>query len=245
VSGVADVDLALEWLADERIQLARLEPDGWRPTELGARTARSMLPLRVAAGVGAVVRDLLSLPDGAELLEDWRLADTILVLDLLFPAGLRVRPFSQDAVMLTDAWVDSNPNRAPILFRKFIKSGPSDALSLFGSLGLITPSLTAETARRRAYVSAFRAIALVLLTSGGTSADVTERWGFKASLARRSRWKETQVWLLRGLGDILHMASFLEYLGGACGAGGNEGRIRRAFAAMSEDAYMLAQELEA
>jgi hypothetical protein len=203
-----------------------------------------MLPLRVAAGLGAVVRDLLSLPYGIELLEGWKLTDTILILDLLFPAGLRVRSFSHDAAKLMDAWIDSNPRSAPVLFPQFIKGDPNDTLSLFGSLGLITPNLTADAARRRAYVAVFRAAALAMLITGKTFAEVTESWGFKGSLARPSRWKETQLWLLHGLREILHIDSFLDYLGSTLGDRGAETRVRQALAAMNEDVHMLAHELD-
>lgn len=211
---VGELDASLRWLADERHRLAvRDHRDDLRPTELGKRAIRSMLPLQVPASFAALIRDLLVLEDGLEVLGKWRLADTLIVLNLLHPLGIHVRFYSRAAAEVADGWVAAESSEAPVLFSRLIRGTQAEpCLALLGSLNLVKPGMAAAHARRRAYVALFRAAAVIDSTRNVPPMKLIEQWEFHGSVFRDSKWKKELLWLLRGVWDSLDHGCFEEWL---------------------------------
>ena len=117
---------ALDWLTDPRRVLAyEDEQHRFRPTALGLWIARAVLPLKVAAGLAQLIRDLLSLDADDSLLASWQPLDHLLALELTHPhAGLGVR-FSERLAAKIDAWMEDHSATVPRLYRAWL-AGPSE-----------------------------------------------------------------------------------------------------------------------
>lgn len=77
------LEAGLAWLQSPARALAWRDREHWRLTALGRLAVESSLDLAAAAGVGQLLRDLLSLPEGARLLHGWQPVDSVLVVELL------------------------------------------------------------------------------------------------------------------------------------------------------------------
>src|SRR6516164_7679842 len=74
----------LRWLIDPSQALAyRTEDSRYLLTVLGSAGLRSMLPLDYVAGLGQLIRDLISLDPLAGLLNRWSALDHLFVMALL------------------------------------------------------------------------------------------------------------------------------------------------------------------
>ena len=119
------VEGALAWLSDPSRVLAHRGDDGrYRLTSLGVEAVRSTLPLSVAAGVGQLVRDLLSVDPSNQGLAKWRPLDHLIRLGLLSERSPTLRPFSEDLATQIDAWMESTPGRVPVLYREWLAGAP-------------------------------------------------------------------------------------------------------------------------
>jgi hypothetical protein len=221
---------ALDGLTDPRRVLAFAdERRRYRPTALGLRASRAALPLGVAAGYARLVRDLLALDPEDELLGQWQPLDHLLVLELTHPhTGLGAR-FGERLAGKIDAWLSGEPPRAPRLYRAWI-AGPaadSKAHQLLGSLGAGRGErLTAEAARKTAYLALLRAVVLFERGQGAPEADLERRWGVTGLAGVEERWRDDLLWLLAGVREILEVRCFYFHLKEVCQA--DPERVRRA-----------------
>jgi superfamily II DNA/RNA helicase len=211
---------ALDWLTDPRRVLAwQDEQHRFRPTVLGLRAARAVLPLEVAGGVGRLIRDLLTLDEEDEVLGAWQPLDFLLVLELTHPhAGLGVR-FSERLAAQLDAWLKGQPAGGSRLYRGWLAgpSGQSRAHQLLGSLGLGGEErLTPEGARKAAYLALLRGVVLGERGNGVSEADLAERWGLVNLAGVEERWRDDHLWLLSGVREVLEVRCFYYHLKEAC-----------------------------
>jgi len=222
----------LSWLCDPSRRLAFRDEQGrYRLTVLGRNATKAVLPLPVAAGVGQLFRDLMSLDPEDSLLAGWGLLDHLIVLDLMSGRSPRLRNFSQRLGEQLEGWMEAHPESPSVLFRRWIagQSGFSRAEEVFGSLGLAPEAngkvVGAEAARRTAYLSVFRSVVLLERGRGQVVADLERRWSVTGFEGVEERWRDDVIWLASSLARALELRCFYHHLVEACGA--NEGRIRR------------------
>lgn len=228
------VAAALEWLTDPRRVLAyEDEQHRFRPTVLGLRAARAVLPLPVAAGVARLLRDLLVLDEDDEVLAACQPLDLLLVLELTHPhAGLGVR-FGERLAAQLDAWLERRTARMPRLYRGWVagRGRESRAQQLLGSLGVWREGrATPEAARKAAYLALLRGVVLEERANGVGEADLAREWGLDHLAGVEERWRDDLLWLLAGLRDILEVRCFYYHLKEVCRAGPE--RLRRVEAAL-------------
>lgn len=205
---------ALDWLGDPRQLLAYEDEKGrFRPTVLGRQASRGVLPLPVAAGYGRLIRDLLSLEEGEEILENWKPFDHLLVLELTYPHANGRTRFSERLVAQVDRWIKGGGDQSSRLYQHWIAI-ESGARQLLSSLGV--QGADAKADRQAAYLACERAIA----TLDGKTAGTQE--------AGRDDW----LWLLAGLEKILEVRCFYFHLKQSCEA--DAARIRRADRALRQ-----------
>ncbi len=242
------VSAALDWLTDPRHVLAyRDEHRRFRPTALGLRAARAVLPLEVAAGFARLVRDLLAFDEEDEVLRTWQPLDFLFVLELIYShAGLGVR-FSERLAVRVDCWVNGHSERAPRLYRGWVepRGGPSRAHQLLASLGAAGNACgTPDAARKAAYLALVRAIALDERGNGASEADLAERWGLADWGGVEEKWRDDHLWLLLGLREVLDVRCFYFHLRTACRTGPERlRRVETAFRRMRGLTFDLQEQL--
>src|SRR5262249_5801947 len=107
---VSRVDAALRWLTDpSRVIAYRDEWGRYHLTVLGRVGIRAMLPLSYIAGLGQLIRDLISLDHGAKLLVRWSMLDNLFVASLLSDRTPKLRRFSESLAAQIDGWFESKP----------------------------------------------------------------------------------------------------------------------------------------
>ena len=100
----------LRWLMDPSRALAyRTEDSRYGLTVLGAAGLRAMLPLDYVAGLGQLIRDLISLDPDAELLDRWSALDHLFVMALLSDRTPTFRRFSEDLAERIDGFLEARP----------------------------------------------------------------------------------------------------------------------------------------
>lgn len=201
----------------------------YRLTVLGLHATRSILPLSMAAGLGQLLRDLLSIDASDDLLGQWQPLDHLIVLELLRDRVAKLRPFSKDLADQVDAWMEAVPGRSSMLYRTWLAGDAgSGAAEVLGSLGISRNGVGAtgdQVARKTAYSALFRAV--VIYDRGlGTPADELERrWKMTGLDGVEERWRDELLWLLSGVAGVLHVRSFFFHLREECSA--HRERIRR------------------
>jgi helicase len=207
---------ALLWLSGDRALVYQDEGERYRLTMLGLNATRAVLPLKVAAGVGQVIRDLLSLDEADHMLAGWELLDHLVVLDLLHDRSPSLRTFSAGIVDQVDGWMESVPSRIPLLYREWIRgqTGASRALEVLGSLGVCLDRTRdpCEQARRRAYLAVFRSIILYERSQGKEIRSLERQWKIQNLEGVEERWRDEYLWLLSGLAKILDLRCFYFHL---------------------------------
>jgi hypothetical protein len=221
---VARIQNALSWLTDPSNVLAfRDEREKYKLTTLGLSAARGILPLQMGAGVGQLIRDLLSIDDSDGLLGQWRPLDHLIVLNLLAENAIQLRHFSDSLVEAVDAWMERNSQSTPLLYRQWIigQSGQSRSAEVLGSLGINRTSQSCdveENARREAYLAVFRSIILYELGNGQSIYDVERRWKLKGLDGIQERLRDDFLWMLSGLEKIYDVRCFYFHLKEECQA---------------------------
>ena len=87
----------------------RTEDSRYGLTVLGAAGLRAMLPLDYVAGLGQLIRDLISLDPDAELLDRWSALDHLFVMALLSDRTPTFRRFSEDLAERIDGFLEARP----------------------------------------------------------------------------------------------------------------------------------------
>jgi helicase len=208
----------------------RDEHGRYRLTTLGLAATRAVLPLGVASGFAQLLRDLMSVDPTDQLLVGWRHLDTLIVLELLFDRGPKLRRFSSALPKQVDAWMNAEPNRGSLLHKEWIAGarGTSGASEVLGSLGVRSASVVGkneELARKEAYSAILRATILYELGEGLSAGELERRWSLTNLAGIEERWRDERLWLLAGLAEILDLRCFYFHLREECE--GDRERIKR------------------
>jgi superfamily II DNA/RNA helicase len=224
------IPTALSWLTDYSKSLAfRDENQQYRLTALGLTATHAFLPLPFAGGLAQLLRDIFSVDPADGILANWRILDHLVVLEILTPQPLRLRPFSRALVEQVDRWMEGNPARVSTLYREWIVGSESSsrANELLGSLGISDGLQRGGQcwAWKAAYTSVFRAIILEERGRGMSLEDIRRRWDVENLEGIEERWRDTNLWLLSGMAKILDLRCFYFHLRQECAA--SDDRIRR------------------
>ncbi len=220
---------SLVWLEDPaRVLAFRGDDDRYRLTVLGKRGVRAVLPLSYVAGLGQLVRDLLSLDPEDKLISQWSTLDHLLVMNLLSDRHPSMRRFSEKLADQIDGWHESRPQSdKSLLFRKWVAgdASVSKVEELCGSLGLTGVRSDPLTARKRGYLAMLGSIVLDARSQGASVDDIERRWGLKNLTGVEESWRDVTLWLLAGQARLCELRCFYHHLAEQCEAGPE--RIRR------------------
>jgi superfamily II DNA/RNA helicase len=221
----SQVPAALEWLTNPAIALVYLdERKKYRVTKLCAKALESTLPLDVAAGYSQLLKDIMYLDNQELLLSNWQPLDHLIILNILSPQSFRLRPFSKKLVEQVDRWMEKASSS--LLYTNWIRGekGFSRSVELMGSLNscmissLKRDTDIAETAYKHAYLSTFHAIILSERSEGAKLDEVRRKWDVDKLEGIEERWRDTNLWLLSGLLEILDLTCFYYHLKEECNA---------------------------
>lgn len=245
---VPQITQALAFLSDPARALAYRDEQGRiHLTVLGTGATRATLPLPHAAGLGQLVRDLVSLDVDGRLLARWTALDHLLVVALASERAPKLRRFSEDLVARIDAWHETRPSpEKSLLFAEWVTgaAGGSKADELLGSLG-IAGDRAGEPSRRFAYGAMLAAILLDERSRGTPAPDIEARWGLSPIDGIEESWRDTALWLLAGHAQVLELRGFYHHLRENCAASPEQLRaIKRALGAMRGHAHDLLERLK-
>lgn len=244
---VGKSDEALRWLASPEHHLAYADDEGlYHLTVLGRAGVRSMLPLAITAGVGQLVRDLMSLGPQGRLLRRWSSLDHLLTIALLSDRSPKLRRFSESLASQIDAWHESRAQQdKSLLFAEWImgSAASSKASELLGSLGIESSAprgKQGEIARSKSYAAMLSAIVLYERASGISVRDVETRWSISGLEGLEESWRDSTLWLLSGLAAMFEIRAFYHHLREACESGTDDiGQFKRKLRRIRHHAYEL------
>jgi len=219
------IDPALRWLTDPARALAYSGDDSrYRLTVLGRAGVQSMLPLGYVAGVGQLVRDLISLDPSTRLLGRWSGLDHLFLISLASDRAPRLRRFSESLAEQVDGWLEKRPvGEKSLLFADWVAGdeASSKADELFGSLSLSERrggSQRAPDARKRSYVAMLSAILLEERSEGRPCGELEKRWGIQGLEGAEESWRDSALWMLSGHAAICQIRAFYHHLQANCGS---------------------------
>jgi helicase len=244
---VGKSDEALRWLASPQNLLAYADDQGvYHLTALGRAGVRSMLPLAITAGVGQLVRDLMSLGPQGHLLRRWSSLDHLLTIALLSDRSPKLRRFSESLASQIDAWHESRgQHEKSLLFAEWIigSAASSKASELLGSLGIESTAprgKQGEVARSKSYVAMLSAIVLYERANGISVRDVEARWLISGLEGLEESWRDSTLWLLSGLAAIFEIRAFYHHLRETCESNAEDiGNFKRELRRIRHHAYEL------
>ena len=244
---VSRLDAAIKWLIDTPHVIAyRDEQRRFHLTVLGKAGVRAMLPLTYVAGVGQLIRDLISLSPQARFLGRWSALDHLFVASLMSDRAPKLRRFSESLASQLDGWLETRPiEEKSLLFSEWVMGTAvaSKTDELWGSLGL--DATTTEIARKKAYVAMLSAAVLDERSRGVPLEDIECRWGLSRLDGIEESWRDTALWLLSGHTAIFEVRGFFHHLRECCSA--NDEQIRATKGALSQmrmQAYDLLERLK-
>ena len=214
---------SLRWLQRELLAYQDEANGKNKLTTLGVATVRAVLPLRVSAGFARVLRDLLCLAEDEKTLGRWTPLDFLVAIELLHEDTPFLRRFSADLADQVVTWCEGHPQQVPVLFRRWLlgEKGHSSAAEVLGSLGIDPRDKVAdrdEWARQRGYLATFNAIVLYERSMGRSVADLERQYRIANLDGVEERWRDTMLWLLAGLAQLLDVRVFFYHLKAECGA---------------------------
>ena len=244
---VSRVEPAIRWLTGPSCAIAYREELGRHHlTVLGKAGVRAMLPLPYVAGVGQLVRDLLSLDSQARLLGRWTELDHLFVASLMSDRAPRLRRFSESLANQVDGWLEARPaGEKSLLFAEWVM-GTAEATKadeLWGSLGL--DKAAAAVARKRAYVAMLSAAILEERSRGVSLEDLERRWCLSGLGGVEESWRDTVLWLLSGHVALFEVRAFYYHLRESCSASDEQVRtVKQVLGRMRGQAYDLMERLK-
>lgn len=217
------VHVALRWLTEQLLVFEEEGTGRLRLTRLGEASVRSILPLDIGAGLGRLVRDILSLSEDAQTLDRWTALDCLIVLDLLHDGFPSLRRYSAGMGDQVAGWCEAHPQQVPMLYRRWLRGarGHAQAAEVLGSLG-VEPAERGvdrdEWSRMRGVVAAFHAIVLFERAMGRSVDDLTRQYDIANLEGLEERWRDTMIWLLAGVARVLDIKCFFFHLKKDCTA---------------------------
>jgi helicase len=217
------VHRSLAWLSDPARALAYTDAGGIHHlTSLGRQGVRSVLPLPYVAGLGQLVRDLMSLEHSTLTLARWTSLDHLFVVALLSDRVPRLRRFSESLAEQIDGWHESRAaTDKSLLFGRWVAGSSAGAQvdELLGSLRLAGNQTSRSTnARATAYSAMLAAIALDERSHGCSIGDLEDRWRLADFAGIEESWRDTAIWLLSGHLMLFELPNFYHHLLERCGA---------------------------
>jgi helicase len=245
------VSASCAWLEEPARALVFVDEfNRYRLTKLGLAATRSVFPLNIAAGLGQLIRDLLSTDPTDGSLAKWRPLDHLTVLEVLSGNTPQLRSFSVRLVDQVDAWMEKSSEHVPMLYRDWIagEEDNSRAIEVLGSLGIVNPakdSAGSQWAYRACYLAMFRSIILFERGEGANTEDLSRCWDVKNLEGVEERWRDNLLWLLSGLAQILDVRCFYYHLNEECGASAERiQRVKRLFGNMRAQTFELQHQLK-
>lgn len=240
----------LRWLMEPSRALAyQTEDSRYGLTVLGAAGLRAMLPLDYVAGLGQLIRDLISLDLGAGLLDRWSALDHLFVMALLSNRTPSFRRFSEDLAERIDGFLEARPvHQKSLLFGNWVTGSAegSKADELFGSLGLTsgaTSRAEAASARKRAYVAMLAAIVLSERSHGASVEDLQQRWSISVGEGTEEGWRDTALWLMAGHAQAFDLRCFYHHIKEADATPGQVRAVKTALRRLRLQSYELVQRI--
>lgn len=214
---------ALRWMQDETLAYLDEATQRYHLTVLGQAAVSAVLPLPLAAGFGRLLRDLLSLDKDSEYLGRWSPLDSIIVLDLLHADIPSLRRYSADLNERVISWLEGHSKLVPVLFRHWLRgaAGHSNAAEVLGSLGISPATKVAdveEWSRQQGVLAVFRAIVLYERATGRSVQDLSRQFGIENLDGVEEKWRDTMLWLLGGVSQLLDVRSYYFHLCNECSA---------------------------
>ena len=217
----ANLDEALKWLSEPGVLLAyeRKEDGVLFPTTLGRASALGGLSPMVAAAIGRLFRDLLSVDENLSITSSLSGLDILLLGELLADRNFVGGQYSKALGEQVDNWMERSTDKSK-LFNQWIRpsDGNTRADELFGSLGISAGKNAAESARKQGYLR-MRAAAILWMRGQGVSwPDISRRWGVEAADISEEEWIRSRSWLISGLAAIFDIRCFYYHLREECSA---------------------------
>jgi len=217
----ANLDEALNWLSEAGVLLAyEWKEDGVLfPTTLGRASALGGLSPMVAAAIGRLFRDLLSVDENLSITSSLSGMDILLLGELLADRNFVGGQYSKALGEQVDNWMERSTDKSK-LFNHWIRpsDGNTRADELFGSLGITAGKKSAESARKQGYLK-MRAAAILWMRGQGVSwPDISRRWGVEAADISEEEWIRSRSWLISGLAAIFDIRCFYYHLREECSA---------------------------
>ena len=241
----------LRWLMEPARALAyRAEDSRYCLTVLGLAGVRTMLPLDYVAGLGQLMRDLISLDPDAGLLKRWTGLDHLFVMALLSERTPSFRRFSEELVEQIDGFLESRPiDEKSLLFASWVTGSVagSKADELFGSLGLTAgtpPRAEAATFRKTAYVAMLAAIVLNERSNGASVQDLERRWSISIGEGTEEGWRDTALWLLAGHAQVSDLRCFYHHIKEAEATAEQTQAVKAALRNLRHQSYELVQRIK-
>ena len=213
---------ALRWLGSPANVLAFEDGGEWSSTRLGQAAMRGSLPLPIAAGLGQLVRDLLSIDESDAVIRQLSPLDLLLLGELLTTRPVLRKPFSEGMADQVDEWASRNEVKS-VLFKNWIrgKKGFSNAAELLGSLGLSITHRSGpegEVARKVAYQAMLRTIVLWQRAHGALASDLERRWKLVDLDEILESWRDDRLFLLGAMRNLWDIRCFFFHLKQECDA---------------------------
>jgi helicase len=228
---------ALRWLGGASNLLAFEEDGEWISTRLGQAAIRGSLPLKTAAGVAQLIRDLLSIDEKDEMLLRFSPLDILLLTELMTTRPVLRKPFSEEMSKQVDDWASRDETKS-VLFQNWIRGqkGFSKSSEILGSLGIdLGSKATArdEAARKFGYQAMLRAIMLWQRAHGALPADLERRWKVSDLNEIQEPWRDDRLFLLGAMRNLWEIRCFFFHLKEDCLAGDDRIlRVKRVFQRM-------------
>lgn len=181
-------------------------------TRLGKTSSRCYLPPATAASIGQLVRDMLyDESDGGHLVQTSPI-DLLIVLCL---ASMELKPLARYSKSLEERvanYMEGLPlSEKSYLYRKWIAG---DAAALIGS-ARIDASFNESSAHKTAYQCTHLAMFLYDLSKGAPVRDLQDRYRVNVTEVEE-KVRDTALWLLYGLENILEVRNFYFHLRTVC-----------------------------
>jgi helicase len=231
---VADCAPALRWLGSCTNLLAFGDEDEWVSTRVGQAAVRGSLPLKMAAGVAQLIRDLLSIDEQDGMLLGFGMLDVLLLTELMTTRPVLRKPFSDAMAAQVEDWTSRDETKS-VLFQNWIRGqkGFSKASEIFGSLGIDHGSkVTAkdEASRKAGYQAMLRTIVLWQRAHGALPADLERRWKVSDLDEIQEPWRDDRLFLLGAMRNLWDIRCFFFHLKEECSASDERIlRVKRAF----------------
>lgn len=234
----------LQWLSAPSRILAVCEDELWKATALGRTAIRSSVPLEAAAGMGQLVRDLLSIDPEDEILRSLSKLDLLILAELLATGAAVPVRFSEKLADQVDSWMSQSSEKS-VLFTRWIRGteGFSKSDEILGSLGLAQAGLRPKSPgnpRKLAYVATCRAIILWQRGLGVRVEDLESRWGVRDLGEIEEKWRDNRLFLLGAVASLWEVKCFYYHLKEECQADQERvWRVKRAFQRLAAQTYQL------